>query len=155
MELPARSQRILAIDYGAKRVGVAVSDPTGTLATGLPTLERRSGERLRDAITRLVSEHDVGEVLMGLPLNMSGTSGPRADEVRRFADELRQHLEIPVTLWDERLSTVRAQRVLRERGVKARAGKKHVDRVAAVLILQNYLDYRRLAGHGKAEEGGA
>jgi putative Holliday junction resolvase len=136
--------RVLAIDYGKRRVGLALSDPTRTLATGLPTLERRPGQSLADAIAAIVLEREAAEVVVGLPLNMSGTAGARAEEVRRFADEIAQRISIPVHLWDERLSTVRAQRVLRDAGVDARAGKARVDRMAAVLILQNYLDHLRL-----------
>jgi putative Holliday junction resolvase len=132
--------RVLAIDYGKRRVGLALSDPTRILATGLPTLERKPRRPLPEEIARLVAEHDVGEVVVGHPLNMDGTAGERAREVERFADELRKRLTVPVILRDERLSTVRAWEILRERGTKARAGKAHVDRVAAVVLLQGYLD---------------
>jgi putative Holliday junction resolvase len=145
--------RILAIDYGKKRVGLALSDPTRTLARGLPTLERRPGKPLAETIEQLVERHAVAEVLVGLPLNIDGTSGERAREVERFAGTLRARLSIPVTLRDERLSTVRAYGVLRERGTKARAGKAHVDRVSAALFLQDYLDAQ--APRQRADEDGS
>jgi len=132
--------RILAVDYGKKRVGLALSDPTGTLATGLPTLVRRPKEPLPDAIRRLVEQHEVSRVLVGLPLDSDGASGESAREVERFAAALRERLSIPVTLVDERFSTVRAYGLLRERGVRAKAGKAEVDRVAAALLLQDWLD---------------
>ena len=145
--------RILAIDYGARRVGLALSDPTRTLATGLPTLERKGGDAwLAGEVERMVRENDVAEVLLGHPLNMDGTRGPRAREVERFAELLRERLPIPVRLWDERLTTVRAQRVLRESGVKARAGKTRLDRLSAVLILQNYLDAGGAVAGGRRGE---
>lgn len=146
--------RVLALDYGKKRIGVAVSDPTRTLATGLPTLEHRGLDALVAAVERLISEHGADEVLLGLPLDMDGTRGRRAQEVERVAAELRTRLSVPVSLWDERLSTVRAYRVLRESGVKAKRGKERVDRLSAVLILQGYLD----SGSGPpvpAQPGGA
>ncbi len=158
--------RILAIDYGKKRVGLALSDPTRTLASGLPTLVRRPKQPLPEAIRRLVAQHEVTEVLVGLPLDVDGTAGERAREVERFTEALRARLSIPVTLIDERLSTVRAYEVLRERGKKAKAGKAHVDRVSAALLLQSWLDApggkpaRESAGHsaqpgprGRREEG--
>jgi putative Holliday junction resolvase len=137
--------RILAVDYGTRRVGLALSDPTGTLATGLPTYTRRPGETLPDAVARLAREHGADEILIGHPLNMDGTRGPRALQVERFADELRARVQIAVTLRDERLSTEQAYRVLRESGVKGRAGRERVDRLAAVLILQGLLDERSAA----------
>lgn len=137
------SSRILAIDYGTRRVGLALSDPTRTLATGLPTLERRAGDRLADAVERLARQHEAGEILIGLPVNMDGTRGPRAAQVEQFAGLLRERLDVPVTLWDERLSTVRAYRVLRETGTRMRRARTRVDQVSAILILQSYLDSLR------------
>ncbi|HEY7462094.1 MAG TPA: Holliday junction resolvase RuvX [Gemmatimonadota bacterium] len=134
--------RILAVDYGTKRVGLALSDPTRTLAAGLPTLERRPKQPLPEAIARLVERHAVGEVLVGLPLEADGTVGERARTVERFAEALRARVSVPVTLVDERLSTVRAYELLRERGKRARAGKAHADRVSAAILLQDYLDAR-------------
>jgi putative Holliday junction resolvase len=143
--------RVLAVDYGKKRVGLAISDPTRTLASGLPTLERRPGRPLPAEIARLVTEHEAGAVIVGHPLNMDGSAGPRAREVERFVETLRRRVVIPVILRDERLSTVRAWEILRERGTKAKAGKAHVDRVAAVVLLQEYLD----SGCSPAEQGPA
>lgn len=138
--------RILAVDYGKRRVGLAVSDATGTLATGLPTLERSSRQPLAEALARVVEEHGAGEVLLGLPLALDGTAGPMAREVQALARELRSLLGLRVTLRDERLTTVRAHRVLRESGVRAREAKHRADRLSAVLLLQGYLDSRHERG---------
>jgi putative Holliday junction resolvase len=135
--------RILAVDYGKKRVGLALSDPTRTLASGLPTLVRRPKQPLPEAIRRLVEEHDVSHVLVGLPLGPDGASGQAAREVERFAAALRERLSVPVTLVDERYSTVRAYELLRERGTRAKAAKGQVDRVSAALLLQDWLDARK------------
>jgi len=134
--------RILGLDLGTKRIGVAISDPTGVLAQGLPTLGRDRQGRWLARLKNLVLEHQVIRIVVGLPMNMSGTEGPVAEEVRRLADILRNKLEVPVTLWDERLTTVAAERMFQETGVKMRRAKKHLDEVAAVLILQGYLDGR-------------
>lgn len=134
--------RVLALDYGSRRVGVALSDPTRILATGLPTLERgqRGLESLVEAVSRLVREHEAAEIVLGHPLDMDGSRGEPAREVERLADLLRERLGIPVSLHDERLTTVRAYRVLREGGTREREARPRADRLAAVLILQNYLD---------------
>ncbi|MFN2432656.1 MAG: Holliday junction resolvase RuvX [Gemmatimonadota bacterium] len=146
--------RVLAVDYGKRRVGLALSDPTGTLATGLATLERRPGEPLPAVLERLVAEHGAGEVLLGLPLNMDGSRGPMAREVERLAVELRARLDVRVRLRDERLTTVRSYRVLRESGVHARAARGRVDRLSAVLMLQAYLDARASGERGAPAAGG-
>lgn len=143
--------RVLSIDYGKRRVGLALSDPTRTLATGLPTLARRPGKPLPQAVARLVQEHDVTEVLVGMPLNMDGSAGPSAREVERFVGELRAILPVPVVTRDERLSTVRAWDLLRASGTRARAGKARVDRVAAALMLQDYLDAAKVAAPKEGE----
>jgi putative Holliday junction resolvase len=132
--------RVLAVDYGKKRVGLALSDPTRSLATGLPTLERKPKRPLPEEIARLVAEHRASEVVVGHPLSLDGTAGERAREVERFAEALRARIDVPVILFDERLTTVRAWEILRERGTRAKAGKAHVDRISAVVLLQGYLD---------------
>jgi putative Holliday junction resolvase len=134
--------RILGLDLGTKRIGVAISDPTGMLAQGLPTLGRDRKGRWLEHLRRLADEHQVTGIVVGLPKNMSGTEGPAAEEVRRLADILRDKLEVPVTCWDERLTTVAAEKMFQETGVKMRRAKKRLDEVAAVLILQGYLDSR-------------
>ena len=132
--------RILALDLGKKRVGIAVSDPLGVTAQGLSTYERRNRRADLDYVTGLIREHDVEITVVGLPLHMSGDDGRQAEHARHFADALARHSGVQVALWDERLTTVEASRVLRESGVSLEKRKRAVDRLSAVLILQNYLD---------------
>jgi len=133
--------RRLGIDVGAVRVGVAVCDPDGLLATPLVTVPRDAdgGSDLR-AIAELVGEHEVVGVIVGLPRTLAGRDGPAAQAAMAFADALRGVLDVPVELSDERLTTVVATRQLRERGVKGRKQRAVVDQAAAVAILQGWLD---------------
>lgn len=134
--------RILGLDYGDRRIGVAISDAFGWTAQGLETIERRQeGDDVR-RIEQLVREHEVEEIVVGLPKNMNGTIGPRGEICSAFAEILRQALSLPVHLWDERLTTVAANRALLEADVSRRKRKMAVDKMAAVLLLQNYLDAR-------------
>jgi putative Holliday junction resolvase len=132
--------RILALDIGARRVGVAVSDPLGWTAQGLPTLARENDPQLIEAVRGIVRELDVERVVIGLPRNMNGTVGPQAQKALAFADALRTALELPVDTWDERLTTVAAERSLAEGGLGGWKRRRSVDRVAAQLILQGFLD---------------
>jgi len=134
--------RVLAIDPGSKRIGLAISDPTGVVALSLESLERDPGQGWADHIKSLVEEHTTAEVVVGLPKNMDGSEGPAAADARRVCQVLQDRLSVPVKLWDERLTTVAAQRMFREAGVTARRSRKRLDAVAAVLILQGYLDSR-------------
>jgi putative Holliday junction resolvase len=139
----ARGRR-LGIDVGAVRVGVAVSDPDGVLATPLVTVPRdaEGGSDVR-TIAGLVAEHEAVAVVVGLPRTLAGREGPAAESARAFAAALQGALEVPVELSDERLTTVVATRQLRERGVKGRRQRAVVDQAAAVAILQGYLDAAR------------
>jgi len=128
--------RVLAIDPGERRVGLAVSDPSGIIAQGLETFDRRLDGDLVAHLNRLAREYDVTHIIVGNPVSMSGREGGASALARRLADEIRAGVGLPVELWDERLSSAEAHRVL----AGSRAGKKAVDRVAASLILQNYLD---------------
>lgn len=133
--------RVLGLDLGDKRIGVALSDPLGWTAQGLAVIASAGGTKsdLR-RIKELAAKHEVEKVVVGLPLNMDGTAGPRAEKARVFADRLAGALGLPVELWDERLTTAQAERLLINADVK-RAGRRQViDKIAAVLILQNYLD---------------
>jgi putative Holliday junction resolvase len=132
--------RILALDIGARRVGVAVSDPLGWTAQGLPTLARESDAQLIGALRGLVRELGVERVVIGLPKNMNGSLGPQARKALAFADALRAALALPVETWDERLTTVAARRSMAEGGLARRKRRGAVDRVAAQLILQGFLD---------------
>jgi putative Holliday junction resolvase len=136
-------QRILGLDLGERRIGVAISDPTGTLARPLQTLVRRSREEDFAAIEGLVTGHGVGLVVVGQPLTLRGTEGPQARRVSRYAEALADHLPVPVASWDERYSTVTAGEILRRKRRKRRPGTcgvGEVDAVAAAVILQSYLD---------------
>lgn len=135
--------RILALDLGKRRIGLALSDELGITAQGLETLQRT---RLRDDLARLAklaSTNNVTLILMGNPLHMSGQEGRGTEHAREFAARLEAETAIPVQLWDERLTTVQAQRVLRESGVSIEKRAKAVDRLAAVILLESYLDSRQ------------
>ena len=135
------SGRILALDLGKRRIGLAVSDELGLTAQGLPTLVRKNKLHDLEVLSRVVSEYQVGRVVVGNPIQLSGDAGRQSQEAERFAATLARHLGIEVTLWDERLTTVEAGRILRESGVGLDKRKAAVDRLSAVLILQSYLDY--------------
>ena len=137
--------RHLGLDVGDRRIGVAVSDETATLASGLPTLLRLGPRKDVKAVARLVAEREAGEVVVGLPRRLDGSLGPQAQKVLDFMDQLRGSLRVPVVAWDERFTSVIAQQALAEAEVSRRDRKAVVDKVAAILILQSYLDYRKLA----------
>ena len=135
--------RVLGIDYGERRIGVAVSDPTGTIAQPLPTLKRRRGKRPPlKAIVEVAAENEVRELVMGLPLALSGDETEWTAEVRSVGDELGRRLEVPVHYIDERFTSARAEKALAELGLSKtqRRQKERVDAAAAVLILQAWLD---------------
>jgi putative holliday junction resolvase len=135
--------RLLGLDIGESRIGVAVSDPTGTVATPLTVLDSREVLHDPSQLARLVEEYEAAGLIVGLPLTMAGEEGPQAARIREHVDALSERLGIPVTLWDERLTTVQARRSLAEAGLDEREQRKMVDMVAASLILQSYLDARR------------
>lgn len=136
--------RILAIDYGARRMGLAVSDPLGITAQGLPTLERRNKRADFARLERTLREFEITEIVLGNPLRMSGEVGSQSQKVAGFAEELRFRFQLPVHLWDERLSSAEANRVLREAELSIRKRAQAVDRMAAVLILQSFLQARSI-----------
>ncbi len=133
-------KRILALDLGARRIGVAVSDPLGITAQGLETIQRGNGRGDMEILQRLAKQYEVGLVLVGQPLHMSGAIGTQAQKAEVFAAQLRRRLGLEVSLWDERLTTAQAQRVLKSSGVSLEKRKRAVDRMAAVILLQSYLD---------------
>jgi putative Holliday junction resolvase len=139
-ELPVG--RVLGLDVGARRIGLAVSDPLGITAQGLDTLQRSTKRRDFDHLQRLIQEYDVREIVVGLPLRMSGAEGIQSDKMQVFAEELRKRFRLPVHLWDERLTSVEANRLLREADLSIEKRGKAVDRMAAVLILQGWMDGR-------------
>jgi putative Holliday junction resolvase len=137
--------RYLGLDVGDRLIGVAVSDETGTLATGQPTLRRVGPRKDVRAVAELVRKHEAGEVVVGLPRRLDGGLGPQAQKVLAFMEDLRPAAKVPVVPWDERFTSVVAEQALVEADVSRRDRKALVDKVAAILILQNYLDYRKLA----------
>jgi len=132
--------RILALDLGKKRIGLALSDPLGITAQGLPTLQRTTIRQDLAALDALVREHGVKLILMGHPLNMSGTEGRQAIYTNEFAERLGAYTGIEIRLWDERLTSVEAERVLKQSGISIEKRAKAIDRLAAVILLGSYLD---------------
>jgi len=145
--------RVLGLDVGDVRIGVALSDETATIAGGLPTLARVGPRKDVRAVAALVREHGVTEVVVGLPRRLDGSLGPQAEKVQAFAADLRQSVRVPVQEWDERFTSVAATRALIEGGVKRRDRRQSVDKVAAVLILQGFLDHRKLAAAEAGKSG--
>lgn len=140
MELTAAHSRILALDLGKRRIGLAISDPLGLTAQGLPNLERANKRTDLDALERLARDREVGLFLMGNPVNMAGNEGRQSAWVREFAGALERRTGVPVKLWDERLTSVEAGRVLRASGISIQKRAAAVDRLSAVILLQSYLD---------------
>jgi putative Holliday junction resolvase len=134
--------RVLGLDVGSRRIGVAVSDPLGMTAQGLETLQRSTKRRDFDHLQRVIQEYDVREIVVGLPLRMSGAEGTQSDKMQVFAEELRKRFRLPVHLWDERLTSAEANRLLRETDLSIEKRGKAVDRIAAVLILQGWMEGR-------------
>lgn len=137
--------RILGIDYGERRVGLSLSDPTAMIASPLPTMTRRAGKRPPVAqVARLAEEHDVAGIVLGLPLTPEGNDSDWTREVREFGERLGERTGLPVILQDERMTSVRAERAVRSIGLRKtqREEKERIDAAAAVLILQAYLDTR-------------
>jgi putative Holliday junction resolvase len=136
-------QRILAIDFGARKIGLAVSDQLGLTAQGLPTYYRSNKKTDFDHLRRVIKQFGITEIVMGLPLRMSGIEGIQAEKVQVFAEELRRKFKLPVHLFDERLTSVEANRLLRETEMSIRRRAEVVDQLAAVLILESFLQFRK------------
>ena len=135
--------RILELDYGSKKVGVAVSDPLGLTAQGVETIWRKDENKLRQTLARieqLIVEYQVERIVLGYPKNMNNTIGERALKSLEFKEKLERRTGLPVVMWDERLTTMEAERALIETGVRREKRKQHLDEMAAVLILQGYMD---------------
>lgn len=133
--------RVLCVDFGTVRIGLAVSDPLGSTAQPLEVVA--AGETSVETIVDRVKAYEVTEIVVGLPVRTDGTTGPEAEAVQAFARRLEDAAGVPVRLWDERLSSVEAERVMRSAGVDARAQRGSVDKVAAAIVLQSYLESRR------------
>jgi putative Holliday junction resolvase len=140
--------RLLALDVGDVRIGVAVSDETGTLASGLATLRSLGPRKDAQQVAALVREHEVAEVVVGLPLRLDGSQGPQAEKVLGFVERLRRVLRVPVATRDERLTSVAAGERLTEAGVRGRARHARLDQAAACLLLQELLDERKARAGG-------
>jgi putative holliday junction resolvase len=136
----------MGLDVGTRRIGIAVSDPLGITAQGLETLERRNKRHDFEHLGRVIREYGVKEIVVGLPLRMSGAEGTQADKMQAFAEELRKRFGLPVHLWDERLTSAEANRLLRETDLSIEKRGKAVDRMAAVLILQGWMENRASGG---------
>ena len=132
--------RILGIDYGEKRVGLAISSPVGHIAQGLPTIERMDGKDYLEELAHIIKEKEVGRIIVGLPKNMNDTIGEKAEEVLGFVETIKSKFNLPVLTVDERLTTVRAQRAMTEVKMSKKSKKKKLDMIAAQFILQCYLD---------------
>ena len=147
--------RIMGLDLGSKTVGVAVSDPLLITAQGLEIIRRKEENKLRQTLARieeLIQEYEVTQIVLGLPKNMNDTMGERAGLSLEFKDKLERRTGLPVTMWDERLTTVAADKAMMEAGIRRENRKEYVDKIAAVLILQGYLDYRTNSGNEGEKE---
>lgn len=134
--------RIMCLDVGEKRIGVALSDPMGVIAQGATTIEARPVQVAVERVLRLIDEEEVGEVVIGLPKNMDSSVGERGRAAMEFAEALRRVTDVKVTLWDERLSTRQAERSLLEADVSRKKRKRVVDKMAAAIVLDSYLRWR-------------
>ena len=138
--------RIMGLDFGSKTVGVAISDPLMITAQGIEIIRRKEENKLRQTLARieeLIVEYGVEEIVLGLPKNMNATEGVRAELTNEFKDKLERRTGLPVALWDERLTTVAADKAMMEAGIRREKRKDYVDMIAATLILQGYLDLKR------------
>lgn len=147
--------RIMGLDFGSKTIGVAISDELLITAQGIEIIRRREENKLRKSLARieeLILEYQVGKIVLGLPKNMNSTEGERAELTREFKEKLERRTALPVELWDERLTTVAADRFMMEAGIRRENRKDHVDRIAAVFILQGYLDWQKNREKGQQDE---
>ena len=134
--------RVMGLDVGDKTIGIAVSDALLLTAQGRPTLRRRNPESDIEILRRLAEENEVHEIVVGQPLHMDGRESPQSQKVARFAEQLHQVLGLPIVFWDERLTSFEAEQHLEQMGLNWRKRREHVDKIAAMIILQNYLDSR-------------
>lgn len=141
--------RVLGLDYGSKTVGTALSDALGMTAQPFETIVRKEENKLRQTLARIeaiIKEHEVDRIVLGLPVNMNNTMGDRAEKALAFKAMLERRTGLEVVLWDERLTTVAAERVLQESGVRREHRKEYIDQIAAAFILQGYLDSQGMKG---------
>lgn len=134
---------VLGLDYGRRRIGVAVSDDLGLTAQPVETWSNLKWEQVVENICTKIKDRSIERVVVGLPLNLRGQKGHLALEVERFVSKLKQHISVPIILWDERLTSVQSKRILHTLHKKPSQNKERIDLIASVLLLQNYLDYQR------------
>lgn len=137
--------RILGIDYGTVRIGLALSDPTGTLASPLPYWENNSVPKIRRSLHELIQTHEISRIVVGLPRNMDGSYGPAAENVRNFILQIQEGLSTPIETQDERLTTAQASKQLSQMGLNQKELRQKIDSSSASLILQQYLDRKRVS----------
>lgn len=140
--------RVLGIDFGDRRIGLAVSDRLMVSAQGIGVYEVKNVRQDRKFFRELITKYEIEEVVIGLPLRMDGSEGTRAEKTKEFGRWLEQVLKLPVTFWDERLTTQQASRILREQKAKRRSKKSLKDQISAVIILSSYLEHKRMKAHG-------
>ena len=139
--------RIMGLDFGSKTVGVAISDPLLLIAQGVTIIRRKEENKLRQTLAQieeLIKQYEVTEIVLGNPKNMNATLGERAELSAEFKEKLERRTGLPVVMWDERLTTVAADKTMMEVGIRREHRKEYVDQIAAVFILQGYLDYRKM-----------
>ncbi len=134
--------RILGLDVGDRTIGVAVSDPLGITAQSLTTLKRSTLEKDLQSLSKIIKEWEIDEIVVGLPLNMNGTMGPQGKKALSFKEKLEKATNLPTVFWDERLSTVAAEKILLEADLSRAKRKKNIDKTAAAIILQSFLESR-------------
>jgi putative holliday junction resolvase len=134
--------RVLGLDVGLRRIGIAVSDPLGITAQGLETLHRKNKKHDLAHFEQIIRQYEVKEIVIGLPLRLSGAEGAQAEKIRAFADDLRKRFGLPIHLWDERLTSAEANRLLRQTDLSIEKRGQAVDRMAAILILQSWMESR-------------
>lgn len=139
---PGLKPRILGLDVGSKTIGMAVSDPLGITAQGLPTMRRKNKRLDFEDLANTIRQYDIVEIVVGYPLRLSGAEGTQSEKMQLFAEELRLKFGLPVHLWDERLTSSQANRILREADLSIKKRGEAVDRMAAVLILQSWMEAR-------------
>lgn len=135
--------KIMAVDFGDARTGIAVCDRTEFLASPVGVIEERNFDACAQKVAYMSKQYEVGEIVVGFPKNMNGSIGPRAEKCSLFADKIKEQVEVPVTLWDERSTTVSAHNILNETNTRGKKRKAVVDAVAATIILESYLAYRK------------
>jgi len=135
--------RILGIDFGEKRIGLAVSDLLGLTAQGLETIRVQNREQFLNDLSKICSDQNIREIVIGLPVNMNGSLGPKAQEILKLVPAMEERLHLPVKTWDERLTSRQAGRLMIEEGLSRKKQKETSDRLAATILLQNYLESKR------------